>query len=68
MTIPVALAVGRLRLPAGVAISSAKECIDRLISEAERHALTPSRLSATASKARSSSSREIETGVELLRS
>jgi predicted ATPase/DNA-binding winged helix-turn-helix (wHTH) protein len=69
VTIPIALLWGGCAFRWSGDLASAKECIDRLISEAERHALTPNRAVGYGLKGQLLIQQgEIETGVELLRS
>ncbi len=68
-TIPIALLWGGCAFRWSGDLASAKECIDRLISEAERHALTPFQAIGYGLKGQLLIQQgEIETGVELLRS
>jgi predicted ATPase/DNA-binding winged helix-turn-helix (wHTH) protein len=69
VTIPIALLWGGCAFRWSGDLASAKECIDRLISEAERHALTPYQAVGYGLKGQVLIQQgEIETGVELLRS
>jgi hypothetical protein len=69
VTIPIALLWGGCVFRWSGDLASAKECIDRLISEAERHALTPFQAVGYGLKGQVLIQQgEIETGVELLRS
>jgi predicted ATPase/DNA-binding winged helix-turn-helix (wHTH) protein len=69
VTIPVALLWGGCTFRWSGDLASAKECIDRLISEAERHALAPYRAVGYGLKGQILIQQgQIETGVELLRS
>jgi len=68
VTIPIALLWGGCAFRWSGDLASAKECIDRLISEAERHALTPYQAVGYGLKGQVLIQQgEIETGVELLR-
>jgi predicted ATPase len=68
VTIPVALLWGGCVFRWSGDLASAKECIDRLILEAERHALTPFQAVGYGLKGQVLIQQgEIETGVELLR-
>jgi predicted ATPase/DNA-binding winged helix-turn-helix (wHTH) protein len=69
VTIPIALLWGGCAFRWSGDLASAKECIDRLISEAERHALTPYQAVGYGLRGQMLIQQgEIETGVELLRS
>src|SRR5260370_23167474 len=69
MTIPIALLWGGCVFRWSGDLASAKECIDRLILEAERHALTPFHAVGLGLKGQALIQQgEIETGVDLLRS
>jgi len=69
VTIPIALLWGGCAFRWSGDLASAKECIDRLISEAERHALMPFQAVGYGLKGQILIQQgEIETGVELLRS
>jgi len=68
VTIPIALLWGGCVFRWSGDLASAKECIDRLILEAERHALTPFQAVGYGLKGQMLIQQgEIETGVELLR-
>jgi predicted ATPase len=68
VTIPIALLWGRCAFRWSGDLASAKECIDRLISKAERHALTPYQAVGYGLKGQVLIQQgEIETGMELLR-
>ena len=68
-TIPIALLWGGCVFRWSGDLASARDCIDRLISEAERHALTPFQAVGYGLKGQVLIQQgEIETGVELLRS
>ena len=68
-TIPIALLWGGCAFRWSGDLASAKECIDRLIAEAERHALMPFQAIGHGLKGQLLIQQgEIETGVELLRS
>ena len=69
VTIPIALLWGGCAFRWSGDLTTAKECIDRLILEAERHALTPYQAVGYGLKGQVLIQQgEIETGVELLRS
>ena len=69
VTLPIALLWGGCVFRWSGDLASARECIDRLISEAERHSLTPFRAIGYGLKGQLLiRQREIEAGVDLLRS